>query len=134
MTTLTDVGLEAIADIILGLTSTRIDTLAVGTATGTETTGATALGNEIFRANVSDTNISLVDSGPGGQTEASIVVKGGLDIPAGSQITEVGVIENGAGGGGNNRLVFIDNVPAVTVNNGDSEQFTVPIQLKRGSN
>jgi hypothetical protein len=132
MTTLTDVGLEAIADIVLGLTNTRIDTLAVGTATGTETAGATSLGNEIFRANVSDTNISLVDSGPGGQTEASIVVKGGLDIPAGSQITEVGVFEDGAGGGG--RICFIDNIPSVTVNNGDSEQFTVPIDVGRGSN
>jgi hypothetical protein len=132
MTTLTDVGLEAIADIILGLTNTRIDALAVGTATGTETAGTTALGNEIFRADVSNTKVSLVDVGPGGETEASIVIKGGLDVPAGSQVTEVGVFSDGAGGGG--RLVFIDNVPKVEVQNGDSEQFTVPIDIGRGAN
>jgi hypothetical protein len=132
MTTLTDVGLEAIADIILGLTNTRIDALAVGTATGTETAGATSLGNEIFRADVSSTKVSLVDVGPGGETEASIVIKGGLDVPAGSQVTEVGVFADGGGGGG--RLVFIDNVPSVAVQNGDSEQFTVPIDIGRGGN
>jgi hypothetical protein len=129
MTTLTDVGLEAIGDILLGLTQSRIDSLAIGTATGTETQTATALGNEVFRANVSETNISLVDSGPGGQLEASIVVKGGLDIPAGTSVSEVGVFSGGAGGGG--RLVYIDELPSVTVQLGDSEQFTVPIDINR---
>jgi hypothetical protein len=132
MTTLTNVGVEAIGNILLGLTQARIDSLAIGTATGTETQTATALGNEVFRANVSETNISLVDSGPGGELEASIVAKGGLDIPAGTSISEVGVFSDGAGGKG--ELIYIDNLPSVTVELGDSEQFTVPIDIQRSSN
>lgn len=130
MTTITDDGFEALADVLIGLTQTRIDAIAVGTATGSEVQTASALGNEVFRADKSDPKTSFADSGPGGQLEITIAVTGGTDVSANTQITEVGVFEDGVGGGG--RLVTIDNVPAVTVQNGDIEQFTVPVDINSG--
>jgi hypothetical protein len=127
MTTITDDGFEAIGDVLLGLTQTRIDAIAVGTGTGAETQGATSLGNEVFRADEADPKTSFADSGPGGQLEVTIAVTGGTDVAANTQVTEVGIFEDGSGGGG--RLTVIDEIPAVTVENGDIESFAVPIDV-----
>jgi hypothetical protein len=130
MTTITDDGFEALADVLIGLTQTRVDAIAVGTATGSETPSASALGNEIFRADKSDSKTSFADTGPGGQLEITISVTGGTDVAANTQVAEVGVFEDGAGGGG--RLVVVDNIPSVTVENGDIENFTVPVDVNSG--
>lgn len=127
MTTITNDGFEAIADVLIGLTSTRIDAIAVGTATGSEVQSASSLGNEVFRATKSDPKTSFADSGPGGRLEITIAVTGGTDVQAGAQVAEVGVIENS--GSADERLVIIDQVPQVTVENGDIEQFTVPVEI-----
>lgn len=130
MTTITDDGLEAIGDILLGLTQSRINEIAVGTATGSEVASANALGNEVFRADQASTKTSFADSGTGGELEVTVAVTGGTDVPANTQIAEVGVFEAGSGGSG--RLIVIDQIPAVTVENGDIEQFTVPINVNAG--
>jgi hypothetical protein len=130
MTTITDDGFEALADVLIGLTQTRIDAIAVGTATGSEVQNASTLGNEVFRADKSDPKTSFADTGSGGQLEITIAVTGGTDVPANTQITELGVFEDGANGNG--RLTVIDQVPAVTVENGDIEQFTVPVDVNSG--
>jgi hypothetical protein len=126
MTTITDDGFEAIGDVLLGLTATRINAIAVGTGTGSETQGATALGNEVFRASKSDPKTSFADSGPGGQLEVTIAVTGGTDVAANTGISEVGLIEDTSG---KSRLVAIDELPQVVVENGDIENFTLPVDI-----
>jgi|APHM01.1.fsa_nt_gi hypothetical protein len=99
MTTTTDAGLEAISDILIGNRTAQIDALAIGTGTGTEGTGATSLGSEAFRANTSDSNVELIETGPTGETELILRVKGGNDVSAGTDITEIGAFIGGVGGG-----------------------------------
>jgi hypothetical protein len=131
MTTTTDIGLEAIGDILIGNRAAEIDALAIGTGTGTESTGATSLGSEVFRANVSDSNVELIETGPTGETELIIRFKGGLDVTAGTDVTEVGAFLDGSGGGGT--LLLIDNFPAVTVETGHIEEVTIPFEPLRST-
>jgi|APHM01.1.fsa_nt_gi hypothetical protein len=129
MTTTTDDGLEVTGDLLIGAVSGQIDALAVGSGTGSESTTATGLNNEEHRAAVSGSNVELVETGQTGEVELIIRVKGGLEVPAGTPITEVGAFFNGAGGGGT--LVFIDNFNAVTVEAGNTEQFAIPVDPRR---
>jgi hypothetical protein len=126
MTTITNDGFEAIGDVLLGLTTTRIDAIAVGTGTGSETQNATSLGNEVFRATKGDPKTSFADAGPGGELEVTIAVTGGTDVPSNTQLSEVGLIEDSSG---SSRLVAIDEVPPVAVENGDIEQLTLPVDI-----
>jgi len=129
MTTTTDGGLEIVGDLLIGAVSGQIDALAVGSGTGSESATATTLGSEEHRAAVSGTNADLIEAGQTGELELIIRVKGGLEVPDGTQITEIGAFFNGAGGGGT--LMFIDNFSAVTVEAGNTEQFTIPVDPQR---
>jgi len=129
MTTATDNGLEIVGDLLIGAVSGQIDALAVGSGTGSESTTATALNNEEHRAAVSDSNVELIETGGTGESELIIRVKGGLEVPAGTAIAEVGAFVNGAGGGGT--LLFIDNFSPVTVESGHTEEFTIPVNPRR---
>jgi hypothetical protein len=129
MTTTTDDGLEVIGDLLIGAVSGQIDALAVGSGTGSESTTATSLNNEQHRATVSGSNVELVETGQTGEVELIIRVKGGLEVPAGGPITEVAAFLNGSGGGGT--MVFVDNFNAVTVEAGNTEQFSIPVDPRR---
>jgi hypothetical protein len=131
MTTTTDVGLEAISDVLIGSRTAQIDALAIGTGTGTEATTATALGSEVFRASVSDSNVELIETGATGEAELILRVKGGTDVSAGTDITEVGAFIDGAGGGG--ELTVIDNFASIIIETGHSEEFTIPFTPLRST-
>jgi hypothetical protein len=124
MTTTTDVGLEAISDVLIGNRTGQINALAIGTGTGTESAGATSLGSEVFRAGAADSNVELIETGSAGETELILRVKGGTDVSAGTAITEVAAFIDGAGGGG--ELVVIDNFADVIIETGHTEEFTIP--------
>lgn len=130
MTTTTDDGLEVVGDLLIGAVSGQIDALAIGSGTGSETTDGTSLNNEEYRAPVTNSNVSLIETGQTGQSELVIRVKGGTEVPAGTPITEMGAFFNGEGGGGT--LVFIDNFDAKTVEAGHTEEFTIPTNYQRG--
>lgn len=131
MTTITDKGLKLIGNSLIGNSSGLIDALAVGTGTGSETNSATSLGNEIFRGDVSNNNVETVETGQTGESELIIRVKGGLEVPAGTAVTEVGCFANGVGGGGT--LIFIDNFAKVIIETGHTEEFTLPVDPRRGT-
>lgn len=128
MTTVTDDGLEWWGDKSIDNVSTRLDAIAVGTGTN-EATGASTLGSEAYRSNYTNSNVQFVETGATGEYEAIITVKGGTEVPAGTSITEVGVFAGGQGGGGT--LVAIDEFSAITVENGHTEEFTVPVDPSR---
>jgi hypothetical protein len=131
MTTTTDDGLEVIGDLLIGNSSVIIDALAVGTGSGSEATDATSLNNEIFRGAVSNNNVETVETGQTGESELIIRVKGGLEVPANTSVTEVGAFTDGVGGGGT--LIFIDNFAEVIVEAGHTEEFTIPVDPQRSS-
>jgi hypothetical protein len=122
MTTLTDNGLEGIADLLIGNISGGVDALALGTGQN-ESASATSLGNEVFRATPADSNVELIDSGSG-EAELAIRVKGDVDVPAGSAISETGVEING-------NLALIDTFQNVIIETGHTEEFTVPVSVLR---
>lgn len=130
MTTTTDDGLEVVGDLLIGAVSGQIDALALGSGTGSETTDATSLNNEEYRASTSNNNVELIETGQTGESELIIRVKGGTEVPAGTPITEMGAFFNGDGGGGT--LVYIDNFDAKTVEAGHTEEFTIPTDYQRG--
>jgi hypothetical protein len=128
MTTTTDAGLSVVADLLIGATSTPVDALAVGTGSN-ESAAATSLANEQFRSNVSNTNVDIQSTGAA-TVEFAIGVVAGSDVPVGTQITEVAAFFNGSGGGGT--MLVIDSFPAVTLQSGNIERFTIPFEALRG--
>mgnify|MGYP000249886716 FL=1 len=128
MTTTTDDGLEVVGDLLIGAVSGQINALAIGSGTGSETTDATSLNNEEYRAPLTNSNVELIETGQTGESELIIRVKGGTEVPGGTPITEVGAFFNGAGGGGT--LGFIDNFDAKTVEAGHTEEFTIPVDIQ----
>lgn len=129
MTTTTDDGLSIASSLLIGATSGQIDALAVGSGTNSESTTASTLSNEEFRAAVSDSNVELIETGPTGESELILRIKGGVEVTAGTDISEIGAFVNGSGGGGT--LLFIDNFNPVTVEAGHTEEFTIPVDLQR---
>jgi len=129
MTTVTDGGLEVAGRFLTRSESGRIDALAVGSGTGSESTTATALSNEEHRADASSGNVELIATGQTDRTELIIRIKGGLEVPGGTGISEVGAFIDGSGGGGT--LVFVDNFNTVTVETGHTEEFIIPVDLRR---
>lgn len=127
MTTVTDDGLEwqgdrAISDV------PAIDTIALGDGQN-ETNGASELGSEIHRADVNNSNVELLETGDLGEFEAVIRVKGGTEVPPNTEISEIGVFAGGSDGNGT--LVVIDEFAGVVVEDGHTEEFTVPVNPQR---
>jgi len=126
MTTITDDGLGVVGELLIGTAGGAIDALAVGSGTGSESTTATALSNEEHRAAASGGNVELVETGQTGEVELIIRIKGGLEVPAGTAISEVAAFSAGT-------LVVIDTFNAVTIETGHTEEFTIPVDLRRVS-
>lgn len=129
MTTVTDDGLEALSDVSHGFRAAEIDAVGVGTGTGNEATGATSLANEAYRADKSNEDIEFVEAGASGAVEAIITVTGGQEVSAGAEINEIGVYIGEQNG--NATLVVIDEFANVTVEDGHTEEFTVPYDFTR---
>jgi hypothetical protein len=124
MTTITDAGLNALADIIVR--TNPIDEVAVGTATNSESGSATALGAEVHRSTVSNGNVDLLSTSQSasGEAEVAIRVSGGLEVSPGTAIAEIGIFADGT-------LVFIENIAPVSVASGDREEFVIQIDPLR---
>lgn len=132
MTEVTDVGLEWTKEKSLGRQSDRVDTVAIGTDGTTESASDTSLGNEVYRAQESNANVTLVETGSEGQYEAVIRIKGGLEVSAGTTIREVGVFAGGdLSANETNTLIVRDAFSGVTIESGHTEEFTVPIDFDR---
>lgn len=131
MTTITDNGLEAVGGSFIGAGSGQVDALAVGSGVDSESPTATALDTEEHRAAVSDGNVDIISTGATGAAELVIRIKGGLEVPAETEISETGAFINGAGGGGT--LILIDNFNPVVVESGHTEEFIIPVDTQRTS-
>lgn len=121
MTTFTDDAREWLADLSLGNVSTQIDAVAIGTGKN-EGPGASALANQEYRTDTGDPNVTITDTGTGSYSVA-LQVTGGTEIPAGTQITEMGILADGIGGGG--ILVFIDQFDYIEVPGGETVEFPI---------
>lgn len=123
MTTTTNVGLEYLSDLAFGNETAPMDTIAVGTGDAAESSTDTSLSNEVYRSSESS-EITFLDMDADGVYEAIITLKGGTQIPGGTQITETGVIV-----GTNDTLIVRDTHGAITVESGHTVEFTVEISF-----
>jgi hypothetical protein len=117
MTTITQSMDQALGDILLQ----TVDEMAVGTGSGAESPSATSLANEAHRSQVSNQNVELIGNPNTGVVELTITIKGGLEVPAGTKITEVAAFVDG-------ETIVVDEFPAIRVEAGDAERFSIPIE------
>jgi len=125
MTTIPDNALDRIATSI----ADSVSHVAVGSGTN-ESTSATALGKREFAAARSTATVEILQPGETGEIEAVIAVKGGTEVPGGTGISEVGVFDDDPAVAAAT-LLFIDEFPTVTVEDGHLEEFTIPIDARR---
>jgi|APHM01.1.fsa_nt_gi hypothetical protein len=117
MTTITQSMDQALGDILL----LTVDAMAVGSGTGAESSTATSLANREHKSITGNQNVALIDNPNTGVVELTITIKGGLEVPAGTTITEVAAIVDG-------ETIAVDEFPGVTIEAGDAERFSVPIE------
>lgn len=126
MTTTTDNGLDYLRDRAIGDASGPIDTIVVGTGSGSESQTASSVDSNVYTGVSSDSNIEFEPVSQTGRLEAIITVKGGTEVPADTNITEMAIRASSDG-----VLVSIDNFDAVPVEGGHTEEFTMPVQVQR---
>lgn len=92
MTVLTDVGREYLDDLQYGRVSDPIDTIAVGIGDAPESAANTDLDEQIYESTVDNANVEFEPvPETTAATYASIDIRGGHEVPANSEITEMGI-------------------------------------------
>lgn len=125
MTVITNTGLEYLSDLTFGNESAGIDTVAIGNGTSAESQTDTALDSEVYRSSEAS-EVTFVDSDTNGVYEVLIAIKGGLQIPGGTEITEIGAIV-----GANDTMIFRDTMSGVVVDSGHTVEFETELTLTR---
>jgi hypothetical protein len=126
MTTVTDTWLQALSEIALGESDDRIQEIAVGTGTGSESQDSTALSNEVYRVSFDSgaANLELTDTV--GEFVASIDVTAGgstanvsAQNPSENDITEIAIFTR------DEVMVVINEFPEPeTIDVGTTQRFT----------
>jgi len=137
MTILTDVGLYYLADHAFGVEPATINAIAVGTGTAPESTDDTALANEIYRTDPSNSNIVFQeDSSDQSTYEGIITLQGGTEVAGGTGITEIGAFAGGAEDNtgtitGPNILVYRGVASPITIDSGHTVELILPMDADR---
>lgn len=129
MVTPTDDGIEWIGQYLAGKAPGPLDTMAVGTGTGAEAATATELQSETYRATITDSVVEFVqDSGDATIQYAVIELTGGLELPADTGITEVGVFTTATTP---ETLVWYDVSSPVPFPSGSKNKLIIPMDFDR---
>lgn len=114
MTVLTEDGRTYLNDLRFGRTTDPIDTIAVGVGTAPESFDNKTLAEEVYRSSEVNNNVRFVpDPNDPTATIGAIDLQGGLEVPAGTGITEIGFFV-----GPQNLLVGRDVMSVVTIDSG----------------
>lgn len=95
--------------------------VAVGTGTTAPAVDDTALESEIYRSDIANSNASITKSSSTGTVRVSITVSGGTEVPAGSDITELGVFTE------SDDLIYREVRNTITIKNGERITFEFTI-------
>ena len=114
MTVLTNDGRSYLDDLQFGRTTDPINAIAVGTGSAPESIQDSQLDNQVYISTAENANVrfSPVPDYPS-STYAAIDLHGGTEVPAGTEITEIGLFV-----GAQNILVYRDVTAPVTVESG----------------
>ena len=116
-------GLEWLSDKAFDNVTDIIDEVAVGTGTTDPARNDTSLENEVYRG-TSGGNIEFNEIDNTGGVEAKIVITGGTEVPDGTEVSEFGIYTEEAG---TNTLILREVREPITINNGNKEEFTIPL-------
>lgn len=123
-TIIPDTGLDWFANKSLpGEPDTDLQYVAVGTGTASVASDDTALANESYRADIANGNGSISLSSNTGTLRVSITVSGGTEVPAGEEITELGVLTE------EDELTYREVRDTITVENGERITFQFPVSF-----
>jgi hypothetical protein len=124
---ITTIGREYVADRLIGNTSAVINTIAIGSGTGTVSPEDTTLSNEKYRGVNSDDNITLTGTSSAGDIRAKATISAGSDfddnVAAGASVSEFGLLTD------DNRLVLHEKRTGLTVENNDTKTFSIPFTI-----
>lgn len=118
-----DSGRDEIAAILSDETSAVFDTMAVGTDGTAPSSSTTSLGNEVYRAAVTDASVDISTTGSTGEIQSTITVAGGREVPADTKIREYAIISS------NDVFVYVDAINPITVNAAEEVAVTSSIDI-----
>lgn len=100
-----------------GVTVSDLQYVSIGTGTALPASDDTSLDNQIYQANIDDGGASIQRTSSTGTIRASITVSAGTEVPAGADITELGVLS------GDFDLVYREVRDVITIDNGERVTF-----------
>ena len=115
-------------DQALGNDTGVIDTVAIGSGSATPSSADTTLASEVYRADVSQANCSILATEQDGVANAEVIVSGGTEVDTNQTIAEIGVFATGTDGDGD-VLVGRDTGGSVTVGSGETEKFSISLDF-----
>lgn len=131
-------GLDWYRDSSIGVNSTDneiIYSVGVGDGSVAVSTTDTQLTNELYRGTTDDSSVSITAQSATGLFTAEITVSGGTEVPAGSDISELGVwardpsIADGNVTDSDDTMVYHEVRTATNVSSGDNKTFTIEIDI-----
>ena len=129
MVTPTDDGLQWYNNYASGLAPGPLDTIAVGTGTGTESPTATSLQSETDRWTTSDAIVEFIPAdGDNTVVFAVIELTGGLEIGAGGTVSEIGVFTTATSP---ETLVWYEVTDPVPYPSGKKNRHIIPMDFDR---
>jgi hypothetical protein len=113
----TEAGKDHFANAAFGRTSAELETIAVGSGTTDPSVTDDSLKQRVFEAS-EQTSIVTLEKGDGiGEYVCRISIKGGTEVPGGTDITELGLKTS------DGDLVYRETRTAVTVDTGSRIAF-----------
>lgn len=127
-TAIVDEGLDKLANIVLGNSSERVDTIAVGDSTNNVSQTDTSMFSEVHRASASDSYVDISTTTTVGKPEFLITLSAGSDasdeVSGGTDVSEFGLIVSGS-----NTLLLHETRNTVTLETNDSKTFSIPLNI-----
>lgn len=120
--TITNEGVDVIASSLAGVSTEHAAAVAVGTGTDSVSRNDTALTSEIHRE--APTTIVATDAG---EREYTIEITGGTEIPAGTEVSEFGLMTSTTADSGT--LIYREVATPITVGDGITQEFVLTIDV-----
>lgn len=125
---ITNGGAEVAAEIAIGNTSEKIDTIAIGDSINSVSETDSSMFSEIYRADQSTSQVTMQSTTNVGEPDILITVSAGSDfddeVAGGSDISEFGLIS-----GDTNTLYFHETRNTVTLEANDAKVFNIPSKI-----
>lgn len=120
----TNDGEQWLADRVFGQANGPIDTIAVGTGTTVPQKTDTSLETEVYRADVTQGNVSIIDSADRGQYVVEVILAAGTNIDPDTIITEYGLFASNDG-----VMVGRETFSGLEIDSGETARIAPPFDM-----